>query len=179
MLAATAQTARRYHTEYEGYARRDAHAELIMRVVAGQISGPTPRHAQLADLRKLGFEVLNPDLHGAHRKAGRMHVCRRASRVLGGRSVGQCVGGPRRRSAPRNETATGKLAGLLRSEELALRKSLATDEDWFAWGFFVPCSRYTDEDSRCPSTNVRPASLTMRPRRSGLKDLKAKLSELC
>jgi hypothetical protein len=76
ILAATAQAARRYHTGYEGYGPGDAHAELIMRVVAGsQISGPTPRHAQLADLRKLGFEVLNPDPHGRIvRLAGRTFV---------------------------------------------------------------------------------------------------------
>ena len=64
ILAATAQAARRYHTDYEGYDPGDAHAELILGQVAGQIPGPMPRHAQLADLRKLGFEVLNPDPHG-------------------------------------------------------------------------------------------------------------------
>ena len=75
ILAATTQAARRYHTEYEGYSPGDAHAELIMRVVAGQISGPTLRHAQLADLRRLGFEVLNPDPHGRIvRLAGRTFV---------------------------------------------------------------------------------------------------------
>src|SRR5207302_7237945 len=63
ILASTAQAARRYHTEYEGYSPGDTHAELILREVASQISGPMPRHAQLADLRKLGFEVLNPDPH--------------------------------------------------------------------------------------------------------------------
>jgi hypothetical protein len=75
ILAPTAQAARRYHAEYEGYSSGDAHAELIMRVVAGQISGPTPRHAQLAHLRKLGFEVLSPDPHGRTvRLAGRTFV---------------------------------------------------------------------------------------------------------
>jgi hypothetical protein len=75
ILAPTAQAARRYHTDYEGYSPGDAHAELIMGVVAGQVSGPTPRHSQLADLRKLGFEVLNPDPHGRIvRLAGRTFV---------------------------------------------------------------------------------------------------------
>ena len=43
----------------------DAHAELIMRLVAGQIAGPMPRHAQLYSRPpKAGLDVLNPDSHG-------------------------------------------------------------------------------------------------------------------
>jgi hypothetical protein len=42
----------------------EAHAELILHAVAGHISGSIPRHAQLAALRKLGFEILNPDPNG-------------------------------------------------------------------------------------------------------------------
>jgi|SRR5215472_4318221 len=75
ILAATAQAARRYHTEYEGYDPGDAHAELILRAVAGQIPGSRSCHAQLADLRKLGFEILNPDPNGrVVRLAGRTFV---------------------------------------------------------------------------------------------------------
>ena len=64
ILAPTARAARHYHTAYEGYDPGDAHAELIARRLADPVSGPMPRHAQLADLQKLGFEVLNPDPNG-------------------------------------------------------------------------------------------------------------------
>ena len=75
ILARTAQTARRFHTDYEGYEPDDAHAELILRAVEDQIPGPIPRHAQLEDLQKVGFEVLNPDPNGRIvRLAGRTFV---------------------------------------------------------------------------------------------------------
>ena len=64
ILAKTARAAESYHVEYEGYEAGGAQAELILRRAAGQISGSVPRHAQLTDLRKLGFEVLNPDPNG-------------------------------------------------------------------------------------------------------------------
>ena len=48
---------------------------IALRAVAGQNSGSMPRHAQLEDLRKLSFEVLNPDPHGrVVRLAGRTFV---------------------------------------------------------------------------------------------------------
>jgi hypothetical protein len=50
--------------EYEGYEPGDARAELIVRTGADPIPGPIPRHAQLEDLQKLGFEILNPDPNG-------------------------------------------------------------------------------------------------------------------
>ena len=64
ILAKTARAAESYHIEYEGYEPGDARAELILRTGANPIPGPIPRHAQLEDLQKLGFEILNPDPNG-------------------------------------------------------------------------------------------------------------------
>ena len=64
MLAKTARAAESYHIQYEGYEPGDARAELILRTGANPIPGPIPRHAQLEDLQKLGFEILNSDPNG-------------------------------------------------------------------------------------------------------------------
>lgn len=54
--------AREYHVETEGYDWDcGAKAKLILELKADEVSGGLPRHAQLDDLSKLGFEVLNPD----------------------------------------------------------------------------------------------------------------------
>ncbi len=45
----------------KGYEPGDARAEVILRTGEDPIPGPIPRHAQLEDLQKLGFEILNPD----------------------------------------------------------------------------------------------------------------------
>ena len=64
ILAKTTRAAESYHIRYEGYEPGDARAELILRTGADPIPGPIPRHAQLEDLQKLGFEILNPDPNG-------------------------------------------------------------------------------------------------------------------
>ncbi len=64
ILAKTRRAAESYHIEYEGYEPGDARAELILRTGADPIPGPIPRHAQLEDLQKLGFEILNADPNG-------------------------------------------------------------------------------------------------------------------
>ncbi len=61
ILAKTTRAAESYHIQYEGYEPGDARAELILRTGEDPIPGPIPRHAQLEDLQKLGFEILNPD----------------------------------------------------------------------------------------------------------------------
>lgn len=64
ILARTSRTAQSFHVRYEGYDPGDARAELILRAGTNPIPGPIPRHAQLEDLRMLGFEILNPDPNG-------------------------------------------------------------------------------------------------------------------
>jgi hypothetical protein len=60
ILAKTARAAERYHIQYEGYEPGDARAELVQRT-EDPIPGPIPRHAQLEDLQRLGFEILSAD----------------------------------------------------------------------------------------------------------------------
>jgi hypothetical protein len=64
ILARTGRAAECYHIEYEGYEPGDARAELILLAGTVPIPGPIPRHAQLEDLQRFGFEILNPDPNG-------------------------------------------------------------------------------------------------------------------
>ena len=75
ILGKTTRAAEKYHIEYEGYEPGDARAELILSAGQDLIPGPLPRHAQLEDLQKLGFEVLNADPNGRSvRRSGRTFV---------------------------------------------------------------------------------------------------------
>jgi hypothetical protein len=62
VLAFTSRSASSFHERYEGYDAGDAEAELILQ--APKLPGPFPRHAQLEDLKSLGFQLVdpNPDL---------------------------------------------------------------------------------------------------------------------
>jgi len=64
IFAKTARSAEKYHEDYEGYDPRDATAEQILQLEPGKVSGSIPRHAQIEDLVRLGFEVLNSDPNG-------------------------------------------------------------------------------------------------------------------
>jgi hypothetical protein len=64
ILARTGWTAEGYHIQYEGYEPGDAQAELILPGGTDPIPGPIPRHAQIEDLQRLAFEILNPDPNG-------------------------------------------------------------------------------------------------------------------
>ena len=75
ILAKTTRAAENYHSQYEGYERGDAQAELILPAGEELLQGPIPRHAQLKELQKLGFEILNADPNGRSvRRSGRTFV---------------------------------------------------------------------------------------------------------
>jgi hypothetical protein len=59
VLAYTAKSASSFHDDYEGYEIGDAKAELIMQ--APKLTGSFPRHAQLEDLKSLGFQIADPN----------------------------------------------------------------------------------------------------------------------
>jgi|SRR5208282_231126 len=60
ILARHSRSAECYHVETEGYEPGDARAERIMAVPKGLLGeSRLPRHAQLPDLKKLGFKILS------------------------------------------------------------------------------------------------------------------------
>jgi hypothetical protein len=60
IFAASSRAAARFHEQYEGYPSGYAEAERIMSVPARMkiADGKPPCHAQIPDLQKLGFEIL-------------------------------------------------------------------------------------------------------------------------
>jgi hypothetical protein len=62
IFAKSSRTAEHYHVDYAGYEDDDADAKLIMRGCA--ITGTVPRHSEIKDLAKFGFEVLRGGDHG-------------------------------------------------------------------------------------------------------------------
>jgi hypothetical protein len=63
ILARNSRQAASYHVHYEGYETGDATAERIMGI-ATDLGGQIPRHAQIEDLKKLGFEILRANPSG-------------------------------------------------------------------------------------------------------------------
>lgn len=64
IFAKTERDARRYHSDYEGFETiRGITAELIIEDVKLRKleNGEPPTHAQLPDLKKLGFTILDPN----------------------------------------------------------------------------------------------------------------------
>ena len=59
ILAYTSRSASSFHADYEGYEIGHAKAELIMQ--APKLTGSFPRHAQLDDLKSLGFQIADPN----------------------------------------------------------------------------------------------------------------------
>src|SRR5215831_6704092 len=59
IIAPSKRLAQRFHEEFEGYERGDADAELIVTKERKWIRTPNTRHAQLDDLKTLGFDLLN------------------------------------------------------------------------------------------------------------------------